>query len=100
MGLSPVGATIKYRKMKLEELYEHIVKNMSPEEALKKLLSSSLRNYEKLKFKEGEEIHPEILITMAAMDLGWNIAVESKQETVRGFVVGTEDYIQEIFKKP
>lgn len=84
--------------MKVKELYDHIVKHMTPEEALMKLLSSSLVNYEKLKFNKGEEIHPEIIIVMAAMDLGWDVAVENNKEIIRGFVMGTKEYMNERFK--
>jgi hypothetical protein len=70
---------------------------MTPEEALMKLLSSSVINYEKLKFEKVEEIHPEIVILMAAMDLGWGVAVESNQEEVRGFVIGTSEYMKKTF---
>lgn len=90
------------RKMSVNELYDFIVKRMSPEEALKKLLTSSLVKYDHLKFKTTEEmVHPEIIIAMAALDLGWDIAIQQgdKDAPVDGMVLGTSDYITGIFKK-
>lgn len=89
------------KKISVNELYEFIIKRMSPEEALKKLLSSSLIKYEKLKIKNPEDmVHPEIIIAMAALDLGWDIAVESedKNSTLDGLIVGTSTYINKILK--
>ena len=40
------------QKIKVQDLYNIIVQNMTPEVALKKLLSSSLIQYEKLKFDD------------------------------------------------
>lgn len=96
---------MEQKGMKVDELYAHITKFMTAEEALKKLLASSLLNYEKLKFSTPEEsIHPEILIAFASFDLGWNIAVEKSvadspdpNAKVRGLCVGTQEYLDSIF---
>ena len=56
--------------------------------------------YEKLKFEEGKEVHPLFIISMAAMDMDWQIAIpETKNEDddVQGMVIGTEEYINKIF---
>lgn len=82
-----------------KELYNYITSQMTAEEALKKLLESSLINYEKLKFNKGEEIHPLILIANASMDMGWQIAVEKDQDEVRGVSVGTAEYMEQLFKR-
>ena len=87
--------------MKVQELYDYITKQITPEVALMRMLEASLVTYEKLKFKEGEEIHPEILIFMAAFDRGWNLAVESEDagnpdKELRGIIVGTKEYINEV----
>lgn len=92
--------TEKKTKITVDDLYDHIVKYLTPEEALKKLLVGSILNYEKLKF-DGKEnsVHPEIIIVMAAADLGWQMAIEKDAEVVRGMCVGTEDYMTKIFGK-
>jgi hypothetical protein len=82
-----------------KELYDYITSQMTAEEALKKLLESSLINYKKLKFNKGEEIHPLILIASASMDMGWQIAVEKDQDEVRGVSVGTVEYMEQLFKE-
>ena len=85
--------------MTVDELYEYITEYMTPEEALKKLLEGSLRSYEKLKFDKGEEVHPVFIISMVAMDMNWQIAFSNESEDIEGLVIGTKDYMQEIFKE-
>jgi len=81
--------------MNPKELYDHITKHMTPEQALLKLLEGHVLTYEKLKFDEGEEIHPLFIISMAAMDMGWNLAIpnDSDEMEVQGMIVGTQEYI-------
>ena len=80
-----------------QELYDHITKSIPAEKALLKLLESSVINYKHLKFKEDEEIHPTILIAMAALEMGWNIAVsEDDDENIEGMIVGSEEYIDKL----
>lgn len=83
--------------MKIDELYDHIVKHMTPEEALKKLLSSHIYTYQHLKLKGEEKCHPEMIIAMAALDLGWQLAINKDDEHITGLVVGTEEYLNKIF---
>ena len=85
--------------MTLQELYDYITSQLTPEEALKKMLEAGLLKYEKLKFNEGEEIHPIQLIAMASMDMGWKIAIEKDQENIRGISIGSEEYMLELFGK-
>lgn len=88
--------------MKLDDLYNHITKHMTPEEALKKLLESSLVNYENLKFEKGKEVHPIMIITFAAWDLGWEMTAFERREDheqVDGLSVGTKEYMDWVFKK-
>ena len=83
----------------VEELYNHITKVMTPEAALKRLLESSLLTYEKLKFPEGDQpVHPLIIMTLAAMDMGWNFLVPNgpDDEEVNGLIVGTSEYVDRI----
>ncbi len=86
-----------------EELYNHIIKHMTPEEALKKLLHSSLRTYENLKFKDGDDpVHPIMIMTMAALDMGWMLAVETNPTNpnadMEGIVLGTQEYMDRLLK--
>jgi len=87
----------------VDEFYEYITKFMTPEQALKKLLQGSVMKYHYLKFKEGEELHPLMVMTFAAMDMGWAIMVKETQdpnEEVKGLVLGTREYMDQItFKK-
>lgn len=85
--------------MKPKELYDIITQYMTPEQALLKLLEGHVLTYEKLKFNEGEEIHPMMLVSMAAMDMGWNICFKNpdEDEEVDGMVIGTDDYTNNIF---
>jgi len=90
------------KKITILELYDHILKHMTAEQALMNLLKGHLIEYEKLKFsQEGEEIHPIMLITMAAIDMGWNMAVpnpEDPEAEVIGMIVGTTEYIDSVLK--
>jgi hypothetical protein len=83
------------------ELYKHITAHITAEEALMKLLEGHVMTYEKLKFNQGEEIHPIILISMAAMDMGWDMAVPNGEgdEEIEGMIVGTNEYIDSILKE-
>jgi len=87
--------------MNVKELYDHITKHMTPEQALMKLLEGQVRTYDKLKFDDGESIHPIHLITMAAMELEWGLILPMDDEdNVEGLVIGTEKYLDSIeFKK-
>jgi hypothetical protein len=91
------------KKMTVQDLYEYITKHMTAEQALMNLLKGHVIEYEKLKFSaEGEEIHPIMLITMAAMDMGWDMAVpdpEDPDAEVIGMIVGTTDYIDDVLGK-
>jgi hypothetical protein len=90
--------------MTADELYRHITSHITAEEALMKLLTGHLREYDKLKFsQEGEEIHPIILISMATLDMGWNMAVPNHDDNpdaeVEGMIVGTQEYIDSVLSK-
>jgi hypothetical protein len=80
----------------VDDLYNHITKQMSAEDALKKLLASSLLSYENLKFDEGKEVHPLHIIAMATLDLGWDVVIESESvsKDVRGLMIGTSEYLE------
>jgi len=85
--------------MTTKEFYDHIVAHMTPEQALMKLLEGNLVQYEKLKFSpEGDPVHPVLIISMAAMDMGWQMAIEGGEKDIRGIAVGTDEYMKTIFK--
>jgi hypothetical protein len=83
--------------MNTQELYDYITEHMTAEEALKKLLEGHIRTYEHLKFKEGEEVHPIMIASMAALDMGWQLAIPDGRddEEVQGMMIGTPEYIEE-----
>lgn len=88
--------------MNAEELYNYITSKITPEQALKKLLTSTLINYEALKFNSDEEkVHPLILIILATQDLGWNLILKKQEpgEEVEGIIIGSVDYINETASK-
>jgi hypothetical protein len=88
--------------MTLQELYDYITSKMTPEQALKKMLESSLIEYQHLKFSgEGKEIHPLMLIAMCGFELGWSIALPKDSETdnteMNGIVMGTKEFLDELY---
>lgn len=84
--------------MTAKELYDYILTQMSAEEALKKALSTTVQLCDDLNVKQGLGGAPLLIIADCCMRMGWNFAIENDQEIVRGMVVGTEEYIESIFK--
>jgi hypothetical protein len=90
--------------MTAKEFYDYITSKMTAEEALLKLLEGQVMEYEKLKFSQEENaIHPALLIAMAAMEMGWNIAIpnhdDNPDEELDGMIVGTDKYINSVLKE-
>jgi hypothetical protein len=84
--------------MTVDQLYDYITAQMTAEQALRKLLQAGLIEYEALKFTDPENaVHPLIIITMAAQDMGWEIAVDPEDEDVNGIAVGTTAYMTKLF---
>lgn len=91
--------------MKLQEVYEYMLTHYgSAEQALKAVIYHNLDSYDKMKeaakaeaSHEELEGHPLMVITMSALELGWDIAVESGQPHVRGLTMGTPAYLDSIF---
>jgi len=85
--------------MNIKELFEHITSHMTAEQALMKLLEGNALTYEHLKFNEGDEIHPLMVISMAALDMGWDLAIPDGRDDdeVQGMAVGTDEYLSELF---
>lgn len=90
---------LKMETISVDDFYNFIISKMTPEEALKRFIESSLISYEKLKFNDDKPVHPLMIIAFAAMDLGWGFAIEKDQENVRGLAVGTEEYLNNLFKE-
>ena len=91
-------------KMTVKEFKDYILKFMSAEEALEKLLATQVKNYEKqeeeLKDKdaENEDTSHYFMLIQAAKNLGWDIMVEQR-DTIRGLSIGTPDYLEENIKQ-
>lgn len=89
-------------KMTPRSFRDYILTHMTAEEALLRLLEGPLLTYQKLKFPEGEqEVHPLIIASMAAMDMGWDFLIEKQDgsEEVRGFSIGSQEYFDDLLKK-
>lgn len=86
--------------MKVQELYDHIVQHMTPEDALKRLLATSVEVVENANLEDPNSRHsPYFTIVACATQLGWGFAIESDAETLQGLVIGTPEYINSIFDK-
>lgn len=82
------------------EFRDYILTQMSAEDALLKFLEGGLIQYEKLKFDEGKEVHPLMIIANAALDMGWNLSIKKgdPDHEIEGISVGTYEYLAELFK--
>lgn len=92
------------KKIKITELVAFILKHMTAEEALTKLMASQVQHYEKLKLEKQpadnpEAVSPYFIIIAAAMDLGWQFMIETGENRpiIRGLSVGSEDYLDDLF---
>lgn len=87
---------------RVDKLYDYITEHISCQEALKNMLEGTLNHYEKLKANEGDPIHPTVIMAIAAMEMGWDIALkkgENGDDTeVEGMIIGNEKYISETLK--
>jgi len=83
------------------ELRQYILKHMSAEEALLKLLEGDLINYQYLKFKDNETTHPMIIVAAAGLEMGWDLVLlnENPETEVKGFIIGTREYVNETVDK-
>jgi hypothetical protein len=92
--------------MTAKELKDYILTKMTAEEALLKLLQNHVEHYEKLRVQMDNEQEgdtkgsPIMIIAAAAMDLGWQIAIEKGKPDapVRGLCVGTGAYLDAVLK--
>lgn len=87
------------KSISLDEFYNHIISHLTPEEALKRLLAGTVDQYTQMRGLEGNSGQPEMIIAMAAFELGWGIAFDKSENEIKGLVVGTEEYMNSIFNK-
>lgn len=79
------------------KLMEYILTQMTAEQALLKLLQGSLIEYEKLKFDSPEKsIHPVVVMSMAAMELGWDFVIDKTDPDINGMAVGTTAWLEKM----
>jgi len=84
--------------MTAKELYDHITKQMTPEQALLILLSDTIETFEHLKkakpLDDDHVVHPLYIVMAAAHDMGWDIMVEDSKLSpeVRGISIGSQEY--------
>jgi hypothetical protein len=89
--------------MTAQQLYNHLTKDQTPEQVLMRLLSYQIEDYEALKDMKDPEhpVNPIMIIAAASLDLGWQLAIEDGpgDAEVEGICVGTEAYLERIFKE-
>ena len=87
--------------MTFQELKDYILSKMTMEQGFDRLLESGLINYQKLRFEKGQEVHPLLIMSMAAMEMGWDFVIEKggDRDEVRGLITGTEEYIDDLYKE-
>lgn len=89
------------------DLKNHILKFMTADEALEKMLITTVEQFDNMKKNlslGGEKelaASPFMIIVAAAMDLGWGFAVEKPEKPdspIRGLVIGSPAYIDKVFQ--
>jgi len=99
-NVNDINDNMKNKKLDVGKLYAYITKHMTAEEALTILLKGKTVEYNVLRFTKDNEIHPLMLIVMAANEMGWNIALknydDNADEDVEGIIVGTEEYLNSV----
>ena len=89
--------------MSAKELYNYILQHMTAEKALLMLLEGQLMEYKEIeiKFKDDIAIHPILLISIAAAEMNWQLAIPNSNpdDEVIGITVGTKEYMENVFGK-
>lgn len=88
-------------KMTVQELYDYITSQITPEEALKRLLSLAVTQYKELRLSGENGGHPETIMSAAAFELGWHIGFRTEgdpEETLSGMILGTTDFFEELME--
>ena len=79
------------QKIKITAFVDFILTKMDAKEALTKLIATNTHHYEKLKLEKQEDnpemVSPYFILVAAAMDLGWDLAIEKNHPTIRGISV-------------
>lgn len=90
--------------MTVDGLYDYITKHMTPEQALKRLLATTVAETIRLndeakpnEFEEGGS--PLMVIIACAKLMGWNLGLEKDSDDgmVRGLVIGSAEYLDKIY---
>lgn len=91
--------------MNSDEMYDYITSQMTPEEALRKLLQAQSVDigsilYQAKKIEIPSGFKPYFLIALGAQILKWGMAFESSRGSgeMRGMAVGTKEYLNECIK--
>jgi len=88
--------------MTVEELYDKITKNTTPEHALMNLLKVHLVEYNKMKYDDNDnEIHPIIIISTACLELNWNMVVintDNDNDELNAMIIGNENFINTVLQ--
>ena len=99
------GETPNQSHMTVEELVAYILKHMTAEEALTKLLGTQIEVFEEqmaeAEAENGRRGSPYFTIIQAAKVLGWDFAIEHQEKEdgiVRGLAVGTPEYLDSLFQ--
>lgn len=86
-----------------DELYDFIVQHMTPEQALRRLLQTTVDQYEELKgIKTNNGVgSPLFILAAAALEMGWQISIEKGKDDsfVEGLVLGTPEYLDRTLPK-
>lgn len=89
------------KAISVEELYDYITSQVTPEEALKKLLEGVVSQYNFLRTEKPEEGgHPEFIMALAAMEKKWFFAIPNGNNSrkTQGMIAGTEEFLDELFE--
>lgn len=84
------------------QVRDYILSKMSAEEALLKLLEAPLIEYQKLRFPAGGEVHPLIIMSIAAIEMGWDMMIEHQDEDsensedIKGISFGNDEYFDDL----
>lgn len=91
----------------VKDFIAYILKHMTAEQALEKLLRLQTDQYDKIKLgqpivpKVGDQINPLMILACAAMDLGWDMCLEKQSDeskNVEGIACGTKEWLDRMIK--
>lgn len=97
--MEPTG---QQKTIKTKDFIAYILKFMTAEQALEKLMGIQTDQYNKIKLgepinpKEDDTINPLMILCCAAMDLGWDMCLEKQDDETKnidGIAVGTSEWL-------